>query len=165
MATNEDSCPVCEIGILEDTDNIISELDGYIFIEKGKICTHCGEEFVSEEDTLRTINAAKKLGVWPEPLKLYRTLSRSGNSLTLRIPSDIERQMNLKANMEVSITKIGNKIVIEPLEMQAGRPEGRQEPTPRSGEEEAISQNALEKGQVNKGPTKQEKVKTLESAT
>jgi antitoxin component of MazEF toxin-antitoxin module len=46
-------------------------------------------------------------------LKLYRKLSRSGRTLLLRIPSDLERQMELKEETEVAITKIGSKIVIE----------------------------------------------------
>ena len=112
---NKKNCPVCEIGTLIRSDKIISEINGYVFIEKGEVCTHCGEEFISEADTQKTIEIARKLGIWPEPLKLYRKLSKSGNSLTLRIPSDIERQLNLKPDNEVTITKIGNKIIIEPI--------------------------------------------------
>ena len=111
----ERACPACERGVLKPTDSIISEISGYVFVEKGEFCSSCGEEFISEEDTQRTISAARKLGVWPEPLKLYRKLSRSGNSLTLRIPADIEKQLDLKPDTEVAITKIGNKIIIEQI--------------------------------------------------
>ena len=54
------------------------------------------------------------MGVWPEPLKLHRHLSKSGGGLVLRIPSDIEKQMKLTENIDIEIAKIGNKIVIEP---------------------------------------------------
>ena len=112
---NEKICPVCEKGILVKTDTIVSEINGYVFVEKGEVCTFCKEEFIPEEQAQKTIEIARKLGIWPEPLKLFRKLSKSGNMLTLRIPQDIERQMNLKAGAEVAISKIGKKIIIEIL--------------------------------------------------
>lgn len=108
------TCPACGKGELIKVDNIISNIGGYVFIEKGERCLECGEEFINEKDSQKTIETAKKLGVWPEPMKLYRTLSKSGGTLVLRIPSDLERQLNLKSGEEVIITKSGNKIIIEP---------------------------------------------------
>jgi len=87
-----------------------------IFVERGERCTNCGEEFIFEEEAQRTIEAARKLGIWPEPLKLHRSLSQSGRSLVLRIPRDIEQQLRLKAGEEVVISKIGHKMVVEPQE-------------------------------------------------
>lgn len=107
-------CPVCEKGKLIEVDNIVSEMNGYVFIEKGQRCTECGEEFIREKDAQRTIEVAKKLGVWPQPLKLHRSLSKSGRGLVLRIPSDIEKEFRLKPGEPVSISKVGGKIVIEP---------------------------------------------------
>lgn len=106
-------CPACEAGWLEKADNIVSEIGGYVFVEKGERCTHCGEEFPFEKESQRTIELARRLGVWPEPMSLYRKLSEVGNSLVFRIPSDLERQLKLKAGDEVKVTKIGHKIVIE----------------------------------------------------
>ena len=60
-----------------------------------------------------TILIARKLGIWPEPLKLYRHLSKSGGGLMFRIPNDLEKQLKLNENKEIAITKVGNKIVIE----------------------------------------------------
>ncbi len=110
------ACLICEKGKLEDVEDITLEIDGYVFITKGHRCSECKEEFPLEKETEKTINIAKKLGVWPEPLKLHRTLSRSGGGLILRIPSDLERQFNLKESTEISISKVGNKIIIEPIE-------------------------------------------------
>ena len=107
-------CPVCKKGEMIEVGNIASNIGGYVFIEKGERCLECGEEFINEKDSQRTIETAKKLGVWPEPMKLYRTLSKSGGTLVLRIPSDLERQLHLKSGEEVIITKIGSKIVVEP---------------------------------------------------
>lgn len=113
-------CPSCAKGGLVPVSDIISEFGGYVFVEEGERCTACGEEFPYEGETQKTIEAARRLGVWPEPLKLYRKLSRSGRTLVLRIPTDLERQMELKDENEVAITKIGRKIVIEKEETKRG---------------------------------------------
>lgn len=105
-------CLACEKGNLESVEDIIFEVEGYVFILKGERCTYCKEEFLEEEETQKTIDIARKIGVWPEPLKLYRHLSRSGDGLVLRIPADLEKQLKLSEKTEVEITKIGNKIVI-----------------------------------------------------
>jgi len=106
-------CKICEVGELIKVEDIILEIEGYIFILKGERCTNCREEFPYEEETQKTILIARKLGIWPEPLKLYRHLSKSGGGLVLRIPSDLEKQLKLKDNIEIAITKQGNKIIIE----------------------------------------------------
>lgn len=107
-------CPICEKGNLVKVEDIIIEIEGYIFIVKGERCSNCNEEFPYEEESQRTILVARKLGVWPESLKLYRHLSKSGRGLIFRIPSDLEKQLKLDENTEIAITKVGNKIVIEP---------------------------------------------------
>ena len=107
-------CMVCEKGNLMKVEDITLEIEGYIFIVKGERCSNCNEEFPYEEETQKTISVARKLGVWPEPMKLYRHLSKSGGGLMLRIPSDLEKQLKLNENVEIAITKVGNKIVIEP---------------------------------------------------
>ncbi|MDI6721329.1 MAG: hypothetical protein QMD85_02995 [Candidatus Aenigmarchaeota archaeon] len=106
-------CPACEKGTLIEVDNIISEIDGYVFIENGQRCTECGEEFIHEKDARRTIEAAKKLGIWPQPLRLHRNLSKSGRGLVLRIPSDLEKDLRLKPGESVAISRVGSKIIIE----------------------------------------------------
>ncbi|MDD9953382.1 MAG: hypothetical protein OXR66_03535 [Candidatus Woesearchaeota archaeon] len=106
------TCPVCE-GKLHDVDDITLEVEGYIFIVKGQRCASCKEEFPLEEETQRTITVARKLGVWPEPMKLYRRFSKSGNGLVFRVPADLEKQLQLDEKMEIAISKNGNKLVIE----------------------------------------------------
>lgn len=108
------TCLVCEKGNLEKVEDITLEISGYVFIVRGERCTACPEEFPYQEETDRTISVARKLGVWPEPLKLYRHLSRSGGGLVFRVPSDIEKQFKLSENVEISVSKVGNKIIIEP---------------------------------------------------
>lgn len=107
------TCRICEKGNIEKVENIVMEIDGYVFVVNGERCTLCYEEIPYESETRRVIESAKKVGVWPEPLKLYRRLSKSGRGLVLRIPNDIEKQLSLTEKDEIAITKIGNKIVIE----------------------------------------------------
>lgn len=107
-------CLICENGKLVKVEDITLEIEGYIFIVKGERCSECNEEFPLENETQKTIEVARRLGVWPEPLKLQRHLSRSGGGLILRIPTDIEKQLKLKENMTIEIARMGNKIVLEP---------------------------------------------------
>ncbi len=107
-------CLVCEKGSLNKVEDIILEVEGYVFVVKGEKCNNCTEEFPYEEETQRMVDAARKLGIWPEPLKLYRHLSKSGGGLILRIPVDLEKQLKLNENIGITISKVGNKIVIEP---------------------------------------------------
>jgi|SRR3989338_4445115 len=108
------NCRICDKGKLETVEDIVMELEGYVFILKGERCNTCSEEFPYEDETKRVIDISKRLGIWPEPLKLFRHLSRSGGGLIFRIPSDIEKQLKLTEKVEISISKVGNKIVIAP---------------------------------------------------
>ncbi len=107
-------CPVCEEGNLIEVEDVISEIEGHFFIEKGLRCTKCSEEFIDEKQSQKTIEIARRLGIWGEPLKLYRKLSKSARGTILRIPNDIEKSMHLKGEENVLISKIGkNKLLVE----------------------------------------------------
>lgn len=106
-------CPVCGKGELVPVDDIVSEIEGYTFVERGRRCSVCGEEFLPEEESQRLIRVARRLGIWGGPLKLRRKLSRSGRGTVLRIPADIERSLGLRGDEEVSVSKAGRKIIIE----------------------------------------------------
>jgi YgiT-type zinc finger domain-containing protein len=107
-------CPVCGKGELASVDDIVSEIEGVVFVERGERCTHCGEEFISAEESARTIKIARRIGVWGEPLKLRRKLSKSGRGVVLRIPSDIQASLDLEGDEEVILSKVGkNKIIVE----------------------------------------------------
>ena len=107
-------CLVCEKGNLEKVNDLILEIEGYVFVVKGERCNGCKKEFPFEEETQKTISVARRLGIWPEPLKLHRHLSKSGRGLIFRIPSDLEKQLKLSEDTGITISKVGNKIVIEP---------------------------------------------------
>ncbi len=107
-------CLVCEKGELVKVEDIVLEMEGYVFVLDGNRCTYCKEEFPYEEETQKTINAARRLGIWPEPMKLYRHFSKSGGGLVFRVPTDLEKQLHLTEKTQIGISKIGNRIVIEP---------------------------------------------------
>jgi hypothetical protein len=108
------NCLICGKGELVEVEDIISEIEGHFFIEKGKRCSNCGEEFISEKTSQNTIEIARRLGLWGEPLKLLRKLSKSARGTVLRIPNDIEENLHLKGDEKVLISKIGkNKLLVE----------------------------------------------------
>lgn len=112
----ETKCPVCGKGQLVWVEDILSEFEGYVFVEQGHRCTHCGEEFIPEEEGERTIRIARRLNLWGEPLKLRRKLSRSGRGTVLRIPADLKASLDLKGDEEVALSRIGrDKILVEIL--------------------------------------------------
>jgi hypothetical protein len=107
-------CPICEKNTRIPVDDILNEIEGYIFIIKGERCTNCGEEFIGEEEGQKMINIARKLGVWGEPLKLHRKLIKSSRGTILHIPADLEANLHIKGNERVSISKRGNnKFLVE----------------------------------------------------
>jgi len=107
-------CPSCDEGELILVDDIVSDIEGHLFVGKGKRCTFCREEFIDEKEGQRMIETSRKLGIWGTPLKLHRKLSKSARGTVFRIPTDIEKNMNLKGNEEILISKIGkNKILVE----------------------------------------------------
>jgi len=112
-------CPVCRKGDLHRVDDIMSEIEGLAFVERGHRCSACGEEFIDPDDSQRTIQVARRLGIWGEPLKLHRKLSPSGRGIVLRIPEDLRRSMGLKGTETVSLAKIGKKRVL--LEIEPSR--------------------------------------------
>ncbi len=107
-------CPVCEKGNLIKVDDLVSEIEGHYFVESGKRCTECSEEFINEISGQKTIEIAKRMGIWGSPLRLHRKLSKSAGGTVLRIPSDIEKDLKLKGTEDIFISKIGkNKLLIE----------------------------------------------------
>lgn len=108
------TCPICNKKTIIKVNDIVNDIDGYHFVVKGERCTSCDEEFLDEEEGQKMIHIAKKLGIWGEPLRLHRKLSKSARGTVLRIPTDIEKNLHLKGDEDVLISKVGpNKILVE----------------------------------------------------
>ena len=108
------TCIQCKKETLIEVEDIVNELDGYFILVKGIRCTSCGEEYIDEKEGQKMLQLAKRLNVWGKPMKLHRKLSKSARGTVLRIPSDIEKELHIKGNEGISISKIGaNKILVE----------------------------------------------------
>jgi hypothetical protein len=107
---------VCRKRDLSPADDILSNIGGLVFVEHGHRCSVCGEEFIDEVDSNRTIKVARRLGIWGEPLRLRRKLSQSGRGVVLRIPEDMRQSMRLKGTESVSLSKIGSKKILVEVE-------------------------------------------------
>ena len=108
------NCPVCGKGRLEKTDNITSEIGGYTFVEKGHVCPKCKEEFIPEEESKRTIDAAIKLGAWEtQPMKISRKLTKTARGIIFRIPNDVQKSMYLTGDEGIELSWSKDKIVLE----------------------------------------------------
>ncbi len=106
-------CPSCGIGKLTEANDIVNDINGYFFIVSGDRCLRCQEEFIHERELQPVIKIAKRLGIWGQPLKLHRKLSKSARGIVLRVPADIEKELSLKGDEDITISKVGKKIVIE----------------------------------------------------
>lgn len=109
-------CPKCGKGTLELAEDILSDIEGLTFVEKGRRCTNCGEEFIDEASSNRTVRVARRLGIWGAPLRLRRKLSHSGRGIVLRIPEDIREGMGLKGTETVALSKVGTKRILIEVE-------------------------------------------------
>ena len=104
-------CPICNVGVLKKKN--IEEVMFGISLGKfpAELCTQCGESFTDAETTMRIEDAAKKKGIWG--LEMKTKITRTGNSLAVRIPKKIADFLNLKEREEVYIHPDSKKLVIE----------------------------------------------------
>ena len=105
-------CPTCGKGRLR-RDQVREEMFG---IDLGtylaEVCDACGESYLDSEATAEIEGRAKKLGLWGLAQKVR--ISRSGNSLVVRIPADLVKFLKLKGGQEALVRPDGReRIVVE----------------------------------------------------
>lgn len=76
-----------------------------------EICTKCGESFTDSATTKKIEDAAKKKGIWG--LSAITKITKTGNSLAVRIPKKIVDYLKLKDGKEAYIHPEDHKLVIE----------------------------------------------------
>ena len=105
------TCPVCEKGTLRK--GMIKEQFYGVYLGDfpADICNSCGESFTDSATTLRIEEAAKKKGVWG--LGSRTKITKTGNSLAVRIPKKIAEYLKLKNGKEAYIHPEQDKLVIE----------------------------------------------------
>ena len=104
-------CPSCEKGILKDGTTKESMFGVYLGEFPAKICNKCSESFTDEKTTKNIENIAKNKGIWN--LGRKTKITKSGNSLAVRIPKEIVNYLNLQEGKEAYINPEKNKIIIE----------------------------------------------------
>jgi rRNA maturation protein Nop10 len=100
-------CPVCGEGNLK-TGKIDEEMFGvYLGKYDAEICDKCDESFVSEESMIEIEKKAKELGIWGLAKKVKVT--KSGNSIVVRIPAEFAKFFGLKEGKEMLLYPQGKK--------------------------------------------------------
>lgn len=104
-------CPTCDKGTLENGK--VKEIMFGVYLGEfpAQICTKCNEAFTDEKTTKKIEELAKKKGLWD--LGKKTKITRTGNSLAVRIPKNIADFLNLKEGSEAYIHPEKNKLVIE----------------------------------------------------
>ena len=104
-------CPVCEKGIL--SKGKIKEIMFGVYLGEfpAEICDKCNESFTDQKTTMAIEEAAKKKGIWG--LGKKTKITKTGNSLAVRIPKEIAEFLNLKEGKEAYIHPEKNRIIIE----------------------------------------------------
>lgn len=104
-------CPVCDKGNLKKGKIKETMFGIYLGEFPAEICTKCNESFTDEKTTRMIEEAAKKKGIWGMGKKTK--ITKTGNSLAVRIPQEIAKFLNLKDGKEAYIHPEGNRLVIE----------------------------------------------------
>ena len=104
-------CPVCEKGNLRKGRVKESMFGVFLGEFQAEICTKCGESFTDEKTTKEIEELAKKKGLWG--LGKKTKITKTGNSLAIRIPKEIVEFLNLKEGKEAYIHPEKNRIIIE----------------------------------------------------
>lgn len=104
-------CPICEKGILRKGKIKEYMFGVYLGEFPADICTNCGESFTDSQTTAKIEEAAKKKGIWG--LSAKTRITKTGNSLAVRIPKKIADYLKLKNGEEAYIRPEKDKLVIE----------------------------------------------------
>ena len=104
-------CPICEKGILKK--GIMKEYMFGIYLGEfpAEVCSTCGESFTDSETTKKIEEMARKKGIWG--LSSVTKITKTGNSLAVRIPKKIADYLKLKDGEEAYVHPENNKLIIE----------------------------------------------------
>lgn len=104
-------CPICNKGELKKGKIKEYMFGVYLGEFPAEICTKCHESFTDSKTTRKIEEAAKKKGVWD--LGKKTKITRTGNSLAVRIPKKIAEHLKLTEGKEAYIHPEDNKLIIE----------------------------------------------------
>jgi len=104
-------CPICGKGELKK-GKIKEYMYGvYLGEFPAEICSKCNESFTNKKTTKKIEEIAKKKGLFG--LGRKTKITKTGNSLAIRIPKDIANFLNLKEGKDIFIHPEDDKLIIE----------------------------------------------------
>ena len=78
-----------------------------------EVCEKCGETYLPEESMIIVEQKLKEAGLWGTERKQVK-LWKSGNSVTIRLPTELAKKLGLDSVKKASIHQEGkNKLAIE----------------------------------------------------
>ncbi|MFH1506485.1 MAG: AbrB/MazE/SpoVT family DNA-binding domain-containing protein [archaeon] len=104
-------CPICEKGTLKKGKIKEYMFGVYLGEFPAEICSKCKESFTDSLTTKKIEAAAKKKGIWG--LGATTKITKTGNSLAVRIPKKIADYLKLETGREAFIHPENNKLIIE----------------------------------------------------
>ncbi len=103
-------CPSCEGKLRKG--NVKEYMFGvYLGEFPAQICDKCNDSYTDSETTKRIQEIAKKKGVWS--LSAKTKVTKTGNSLSVRIPKKLADYLKLKSGVEVYVHPDKDKIIVE----------------------------------------------------
>ncbi|MFH1590716.1 MAG: AbrB/MazE/SpoVT family DNA-binding domain-containing protein [archaeon] len=104
-------CPVCDKGALRKGEVKESMFGVALGSFPADICSSCGESFTDSATTRLIEGAAKKKGVWN--LGKKTKITKTGNSLAVRIPKELAEYLKLEAGKDVYIHPDKKRLIVE----------------------------------------------------
>src|SRR3989344_8465786 len=104
-------CPICSKGNLKQGKIKEFMFGVYLGEFPAEICNNCKESFTDSATTKEIEEIAKKKGIWG--LSATTKITKTGNSLAVRIPKKIANYLKLKDGTEAYIHPEENKLIIE----------------------------------------------------
>lgn len=105
------NCPICEKGILKKKKIKEYMFGVYLGEFPADVCSKCNESFTSSEITKKIEKVAKEKGIWG--LSAITKITKTGNSLAVRIPKKIVDFLNLKNGDEAFVYPDKNRLIVE----------------------------------------------------
>ena len=104
-------CPMCGKGNLRKGTKKEMMFGVELGVFPAEICMSCGESFTDTATTKKIEAVARKKGVWG--LGKRTKVTKTGNSLAVRIPKNIADYLKLKPGKEAYIHPEGDHLIIE----------------------------------------------------
>jgi len=104
-------CPVCGKGTLRKGKKKETMFGVYLGEFPAQICSACGESFTDEDTTRAIEQVAKKKRIWG--LGRKTKITRTGNSLAVRIPKEIAEFLKLREGKDAYVHPEKDRLIIE----------------------------------------------------